>query len=188
LKGTTQLSGDREEKASRDARGHATVTGSPSSEGPVGLALLEPDQPGNFGAALRLVACFGVRLEVVEPCGFPLDERRIRRAGMDYVDHAEWRRHADVEAFTRTMAGEGRRLILLSARAQTAYHRFAFDAGDVLAVGSESRGAPTAITERAVAVRIPMRPGLRSLNVVTAAAIGLAEAIRQLNGWPAATK
>lgn len=158
-----------------------------NAEGPVRLALLEPDQPGNFGAALRLTACLGVRLEVVEPCGFPLDERRIRRAGMDYVAHADWRRHAGVDAFTRTMADEGRRLILLSARAQTAYHRFAFSAGDVLAVGSESRGAPPAIVEQATAVCIPMHAGLRSLNVVTAAAIGLAEALRQLDGWPAAT-
>jgi tRNA (cytidine/uridine-2'-O-)-methyltransferase len=153
----------------------------------VRLALLEPDQPGNFGAALRLTACLGIRLEVVEPCGFPLDERRIRRVGMDYVAHADWRRHADVDAFTRTMASERRRLILLSARAQTAYHRFAFGAGDVLAVGSESRGAPAAIVAQATAVRIPMRASLRSLNVVTAAAIGLAEALRQLDGWPAAT-
>ena len=153
---------------------------------PVRLALLEPDQPGNFGAALRLAACFGVRLEVVEPCGFPLDERRIRRAGMDYVAHADWRRHAGIDAFTKTMASEGRRLILLSARAQTAYHCFAFKSGDVLAVGSESRGAPPVMVEQAMAVRIPMRTSLRSLNVVTAAAIGLAEALRQLDGWPAA--
>ena len=158
------------------------------STSPVRLALLEPDQPGNFGAALRLAACFGVQLEVIEPCGFPLDERRIRRAGMDYVAHAEWRRHAGVMPFVETMASEGRRLVLLSARAQTDYHRFAFGAGDVLAVGSESRGAPLAIAEQAMAVRIPMRAGLRSLNVVTAAAIGLAEALRQLNGWPAATE
>ena len=159
-----------------------------NTEGPVRLALLEPDQPGNFGAVLRLAACLGVRLEVVEPCGFPLDERRIRRVGMDYAAHADWRRHVGVDAFAKLMGSEGRRLILLSARAQTDYHRFAFSAGDVLAVGSESRGAPPAIAEQAMAVRIPMRAGLRSLNVVTAAAIGLAEAIRQLDGWPAATE
>jgi tRNA (cytidine/uridine-2'-O-)-methyltransferase len=167
--------------------GHAAVMTIRHTEGPVGLALLEPDQPGNFGAALRLAACLGVRLEVVEPCGFPLDERRIRRAGMDYVAHADWRRHAGVLPFMRAMANEGRRLVLLSARAQTDYHRFAFSAGDVLAVGSESSGAPLAIAEQAMAVRIPMRAALRSLNVVTAAAIGLAEALRQLDGWPSAT-
>ena len=164
------------------------MTATSCSEGPVRLALLEPDQPGNFGAALRLAACLGVRLEVVEPCGFPLDERRIRRVGMDYVAHVDWRRHAGVDAFARTMASEGRRLILLSARAQTAYHRFAFGAGDVLAVGSESRGAPSVIVEQATTVRIPMHASLRSLNVVTAAAMGLAEALRQLDGWPAATQ
>lgn len=158
------------------------------TDSPVRLALLEPDQPGNFGAALRLAACLGVKIEVVEPCGFPLDERRIRRAGMDYAAFADWRRHAGIDAFTQTMASERRRVILLSARAQTAYHRFAFKLGDVLAVGSESRGAPPAIVEQATAVRIPMRTSLRSLNVVTAAAIGLAEALRQLDGWPAATE
>jgi tRNA (cytidine/uridine-2'-O-)-methyltransferase len=152
---------------------------------PLRLALVEPDQPGNFGASLRLAACLGVALEVVEPTGFPLDERRIRRAAMDYADHVVWRRHAGVEPFLTAMAVEGRRLVLLSARAETAYHRFAFAAGDVLAVGSESRGAPPAFAEQvAASVRIPLRPGLRSLNIVTAAAIGLGEALRQLDALP----
>jgi tRNA (cytidine/uridine-2'-O-)-methyltransferase len=147
--------------------------------------MVEPDQPGNFGAALRLAACFGAALEVVEPTGFPLDERRIRRAAMDYARHVAFRRHAGVPAFLATMAAERHRLILLSARAETAYHRFTFAAGDVLALGSESRGAPAALAERvAAAVRIPMRPGMRSLNVVTAAAIGLTEALRQLDALP----
>jgi tRNA (cytidine/uridine-2'-O-)-methyltransferase len=151
----------------------------------VRLALVEPDQPGNFGASLRLAACFGVALEVVEPAGFPLDERRIRRAAMDYARHVAWRRHAGIEPFLATVAAEGCRLVLLSARAETAYHRFAFAAGDVLAVGSESRGVPPALAWRVgAAVRIPLRPGLRSLNVVTAAAIGLTEALRQLNALP----
>lgn len=152
---------------------------------PVALALVEPDQPGNFGAALRLAACLGVPVEVVEPTGFPLDERRIRRAAMDYAEHVAFRRHASLAAFIERMDDEGRRLVLLSARADAAYHRFAFSAGDVLAVGSESRGAPPALVARATAaLRIPMRPGLRSLNVVTAAAIGLAEALRQQQALP----
>jgi tRNA (cytidine/uridine-2'-O-)-methyltransferase len=156
-----------------------------SEPSPLRLALIEPDQPGNFGASLRLAACFGVPLEVVEPTGFPLDERRIRRAAMDYADHVAWRRHAGVDPFLERMTAEGRRLILLSVRAETAYHRFAFAAGDVLAVGSESRGAPPALVEQVTAaVRIPLRPGLRSLNVVTAAAIGLSEALRQLKALP----
>lgn len=154
---------------------------------PIGLALVEPDQPGNFGAALRLAACLGVPVEVVEPTGFPLDERRIARAAMDYARHVAFRRHATVPAFLGCMAGEGRRLVLLSARGETAYHHFTFEAGDVLAVGSESRGAPPALAAAvASSLRIPMCPGLRSLNVVTAAAIGLAEALRQLDALPGA--
>lgn len=150
------------------------------------LALVEPDQPGNYGALLRLAACFAIELEVVEPCGFPLDERRIRRVGMDYAQHVVTRRHADLARFLVTMASEGRRLVLLSAKAHTAYHRFAFDAGDVLVVGSESRGAPPALVEHVAArLRIPIHPGMRSLNVVTAAAIGVAEALRQLDALPA---
>lgn len=154
---------------------------------PLRLALVEPDQPGNFGAALRLAACFGVALEVVEPCGFPLDDRRIRRVGMDYAPHVAVRRHVDLARFLATMDGEGRRLVLLSARAETAYHRFAFAPHDVLVVGSESRGAPPALVAHVpVRLRIPIRPGMRSLNMVTAAAIGLAEALRQLDALPGA--
>jgi tRNA (cytidine/uridine-2'-O-)-methyltransferase len=152
---------------------------------PVGLALVEPDQPGNFGAALRLAACLGVPVEVVEPTGFPLDERRIRRVAMDYAGHVAFRRHTSLATFLERMGDEGRRLVLLSARADAAYHHFAFSAGDVLAVGSESRGPPPALVAgAAAAVRIPRRPGLRSLNVVTAAAIGLAEALRQQRALP----
>ena len=152
---------------------------------PLHLALIEPDQPGNFGAVLRLVACFGLRLEVVEPCGFPLDERRIRRVAMDYAAEVVIRRHADLDRFTATMRAEKRRLVLLSARAQTAYHHFVFAAGDVVVVGSESRGAPAALdAEVAARLRIPIRPGMRSLNVVIAAAIGCAEALRQLDALP----
>ncbi len=156
-----------------------------SAPAPVGLALVEPDQPGNFGAALRLAACLGVAVEVVEPAGFPLDARRIARAAMDYAQHVSYRKHPALTPFLACMAAEGRRLVLLSAQAETAYHAFSFEPGDVLAVGSESRGAPPGLVgEVAAAVRIPMRPGLRSLNVVTAAAIGLAEALRQLEALP----
>ncbi len=149
------------------------------------LALFEPDQPGNFGAMLRLGACLDVAIEVIEPCGFPLDERRIRRAAMDYATQVVWRRHAGLDDFLASAAREARRLVLLSARASTAYHAFAYRPGDVLVLGSESRGASPALREAcAAAVRIPIRSGLRSLNLATAGAIGLAEALRQLGAWP----
>lgn len=149
------------------------------------VALFEPDQPGNFGALLRLGACLGVAVDVIEPCGFPLDDRRIRRAAMDYAGHVAYRRHAGLDAFLALMAAEARRLVLLSAHAATAYHRFAFARGDVLVLGSESRGASAALRAACpAAVRVPIRPGLRSLNVTIAGAIGVAEALRQLGALP----
>lgn len=145
------------------------------------IALFEPELAPNFGAMLRLAACFGVPVEVIEPAGFPLDDRRIRRAGMDYLRHARWRRHLDFAAFERWRRADARRLVLLSTRAPLAYHRFAFRPGDVLLLGRESSGVPDAVRAAADAVlRVPIRPETRSLNLVTAAAIALGEAARQL--------
>ncbi len=130
---------------------------------------------------LRLCACFGVTVEVIEPCGFPLDDRRIRRTGMDYLRHAVWRRHVDWPAFESWRRSEGRRLVALSRHASLPHHRFAFRPDDVLLLGRESAGLPPEVLAAADhALAIPMRPQLRSLNVVTAAAIVLAEALRQL--------
>ncbi|HRY26944.1 MAG TPA: TrmH family RNA methyltransferase [Geminicoccaceae bacterium] len=165
----------------------AVITATTTTQGRVRLALFEPDQPGNFGAVLRLGACLGVAVDVIEPCGFPLDERRIRRAAMDYATQVVWRRHAGLGEFLAVAAEEARRLVLLSTRASTAYHAFAYRPRDVLVLGSESRGASPALRAAcARAVRIPIRPELRSLNLATAAAIGLAEALRQLGAWPGA--
>lgn len=145
-----------------------------------GLALFEPDQPGNLGAAMRLCACFAVPLHIIEPCGFPLDERRVRRAGMDYMAQVAWRRHADFAAFEDWRLSASRRLILLSTSGSELFHRTTFQAGDLLLVGAESRGAPPAIHQCADRrVRIPLAAGARSLNVVVAAGIVLAEALRQ---------
>ena len=159
------------------------------------LALLEPDRPHNLGAALRLTACLGVELHVIEPCGFPLDDRRIRQSGLDYIAFARWSRHADFAAFeaaalrppTPPEAGTEyapRRLVLLTTCAETPYHRASYRADDVLVVGRESRGAPPWLHARAdLAVRVPMRPGARSLNVVVAAALVLGEAMRQTGAF-----
>lgn len=149
------------------------------------LALFEPDRPHNLGTALRLGACLGVAVDVVEPCGFPLDDRRIREAALDYGGLAEWRRHATLDDFlaSRAAAGGQRRLVLLSTRASLPYHRAAYRGDDILMLGRESAGVPDSVHELAdLRVRIPLRPGLRSLNVVTAAAIVLGEALRQTGG------
>ena len=153
------------------------------------LALYQPDIPQNAGALLRLGACFGVPVDIIEPCGFVLGDRRFRRAGMDYLDLAEWRRHASWEAFLewrRATGGDGRgRLVLLTTKARQRYDRFAFDPEDTLLVGRESAGVPDEV-HRAVdaAIRVPMRPGARSLNVALAAALVLGEALRSTGGFP----
>jgi tRNA (cytidine/uridine-2'-O-)-methyltransferase len=146
------------------------------------LVLHEPDIPQNAGALLRLGACLGVGVDMIEPCGFLLDDRRLRRAGMDYLERADWRRHASWDAFLAARAAG--RLVLLTTKGDTAYHHFAFRTGDALVVGSESAGAPAHVHDAADArLVIPMRPGLRSLNVALAAAIALGEALRQTGGF-----
>ena len=148
--------------------------------GDLRLALYRPDIAANFGAMLRLCACLGVDVEVVEPCGFPLDDRRIRRSGMDYLRHVRYRRHLDWDAFRRWLEAEQRRLVLLTRHAALRYHRVRYGPRDVLLVGQESRGVPETVRRQAdLAVAIPMRRGVRSLNLVTAAAMVLGEALRQ---------
>lgn len=154
---------------------------------PTGLhiALHEPDIPQNAGALMRLAACLGATLHVIEPCGFVLDDRRLRRAGMDYLDSLDLRRHASWERFRAAPPG---RLVLLTTRASVPYLDFAFRPGDVLLLGSEGAGVPDAVHEAVEArVRIPMRPGMRSLNVALAAAMVLGEAIRQTQAAPGET-
>ncbi|MCB1503300.1 MAG: tRNA (cytidine(34)-2'-O)-methyltransferase [Bauldia sp.] len=156
-------------------------------EGPetVALALYQPDIPQNAGNIFRLAACLGVPVDVVEPAGFDLSDRALRRAGMDYIPHAAIRRHLDWSAFEAARRGEGRRLVLLTTRAEESYLDFAFSPRDVLLLGRESAGVPDAVHEAADArIVIPIRAGLRSLNVASAAAMVLGEALRQTGGFP----
>jgi len=146
------------------------------------LALYQPDIPQNAGALIRLGACMGVGIDIIEPCGFLFSDAAFRRAAMDYRELAEVVRHASWSAFLAT-CGTGR-LVLLSARSTTAYTLVEFRAEDILLLG-ESAGVPEAVRERAdVCVRIPMREGLRSLNVAQAGAMVLSEALRQTSGFP----
>lgn len=148
------------------------------------LALFQPDIPQNLGAAIRLAACLGAPLDVIEPCGFPLSDAAIRRAAMDYGALADVTRHASWDRF-HTQAGARGRLVLFTTRGATPLTDFAFRADDTLLFGRESAGAPDAVHAAAQArVFIPLAAGARSLNVVTAAAIGLAEALRQTGGFP----
>ncbi|MBV9881450.1 MAG: tRNA (cytidine(34)-2'-O)-methyltransferase [Sphingomonadaceae bacterium] len=146
------------------------------------LALYQPDQAGNVGTILRLAACLGVPVDIVEPCGFPWSDRALKRAGMDYAEIAAVTRHADWEEFERGLAG---RLVLLTTSGDVRLDEARFDKGDVLLLGSESRGVPAEIHHRAaLRARIPQVAGTRSLNIAVAAGIALAEALRQTEGWP----
>ena len=148
------------------------------------IALFQPEIAGNVGAVMRLGACFGVAVDLIEPLGFAWDDKRVRRTAMDYIDHVDVARHANFEAFTAT-AGRAR-LILLTTKADASLYDFAFNADDILLFGQESAGVPAAVAEAAsAAVRIPLRPQVRSFNLATAAAIALAEALRQTESLPA---
>jgi len=146
------------------------------------MALFEPDIPQNTAALIRLAACLGVPIDVVEPCGFLFSDAGFRRAGLDYVDLAEIVRHASWEAFQTTLPG---RVVLLTTKATLAHTAFAFAPSDTILLGRESAGVPEFVHEAADAkVRIPLKPGLRSLNVAQAGAMVLGEALRQIKGFP----
>ena len=149
---------------------------------PVRLALHQPDQAGNVGTILRSAACFGVPVDIVEPCGFPWSDRALKRAGMDYAAMAQVTRHAGWESFEAQLAG---RLVLLTTRGDTRLDDARFEAGDVLMLGAESGGVPAQVHARAdLRIRIPQAAGTRSLNIAVAGGIALAEALRQIRGWP----
>ena len=149
------------------------------------LALYQPDIPQNAGAIMRLCACLGVEVHVIEPAGFDLSDRALRRAGMDYLVHVHPMRHLSWQEFSDWRQQQGRRLVLLTTSADRTYADFAYADGDMLALGRESAGVPDAVHAAADArIRIPMVAGLRSLNVATAAAMVLGEALRQIDGFP----
>jgi tRNA (cytidine/uridine-2'-O-)-methyltransferase len=147
------------------------------------LALFQPDIPQNLGAAIRLAACLGVSLDIVEPCGFALSDRALRRAAMDYSEVADMVRH---DSWARFQADRGPgRLILFTTKAAEPFHSFRFAPDDTLLFGRESAGVPDEVHTAADArLVIPIAAGARSLNLVSAAAIALGEALRQINAWP----
>jgi tRNA (cytidine/uridine-2'-O-)-methyltransferase len=148
------------------------------------LALFEPDIPQNAGALLRLAACFGVEIDLIEPCGFLLDDRRFKRATLDYVANLAISRHVSWRAFLADRS-PGSRLILMTTSGDIALHSFAFADDDTILLGRESAGAPVAVHRAASArVRIPLCPPARSLNVALAGAIALAEGLRQTGLFP----
>ena len=146
------------------------------------LALYQPDMPPNTGTLMRLAACWGLGLDIIEPCGFVFDDKKLKCAAMDYIEHLDYVRHRSWQDFYHQIGK--RRLVLLTTKADIAYHHFAFYPDDVLMVGRESAGVPEAVHDQVNArVIIPMRPEVRSLNVAMAAGIVLGEALRQTKGF-----
>jgi tRNA (cytidine/uridine-2'-O-)-methyltransferase len=147
------------------------------------LALYQPDIPQNTGTMLRMAACLGVAVDIIEPAGFDVSDRNFRRAGLDYLDRLEIVRHASWRAFEEWRAKQRLRLVLATTKAAMPYTDLAFEPRDVLLVGRESAGVPDEVHAAADArVIVPMRPGMRSLNVAVAAAMILGEALRQTGG------
>lgn len=148
-----------------------------AGEFPMRIALCQPDIPQNAGAILRLGACFGAGVDLIGPMGFVVTDKRLRRAGMDYLDLADLRQFASFEAYIATSPG---RMVLMTTKAAVDVYDFRFSADDVLVMGSESAGAPPEVHAAAdAAIRLPMQSGARSLNVALAAAMALGEALRQ---------
>ncbi len=147
------------------------------------IALFEPEIAGNVGAVLRLGACLGAGIDLIEPMGFAWDDKRVRRAAMDYIDHVAIARHAGFDAFRASIGS--RRLILFTTKSRDSIYDFSFHADDVLLFGKESAGVPDTVASTCDArVRIPMRPEVRSMNLATSTALALGEGLRQTGSLP----
>lgn len=153
---------------------------------PIRIALYQPDIPGNTGTILRLAACLGLGVDLIEPAGFDVSDRNLKRAGMDYLAMAALTRHVNFERFDEGLRVENRRLILASTKAALPYTEFAFEPGDTLLFGRESAGVPESVHERADhRVLIPMVEGQRSINLAVSVAMIVGEALRQTGGFAA---
>jgi len=149
------------------------------------IALFQPDIPQNTGTILRLAACMAVGVDIIEPCGFVFGDKRMRRAGMDYLEGVDIVRHESWEVFQKTSMAAAQRIVLLTTRSDRLYTDFTFQANDVLLLGRESAGAPEEVHQAADArLTIPMAEGMRSINVAISGALVLGEALRQTKTFP----
>lgn len=149
------------------------------------IVLYQPDIPHNTGAILRFAACIGAEVDLIEPTGFDLSDRGLKRAGMDYVEQAALHRHISFDAFERWRAERASRLVLLTTKAERSYLDFAFRHDDLILFGRESAGVPDTVHDKADArLIVPMRPGLRSINLAMTVAMVFGEALRQVGGLP----
>jgi tRNA (cytidine/uridine-2'-O-)-methyltransferase len=146
------------------------------------LCLYEPEIAGNVGAVMRLGACVGVSIDLIEPMGFEWDDKRVRRTAMDYIDHVDVARHPSFNEFRAITPG---RLILFTTKGFASPYEFEFRSDDILLFGKESGGVPGDVAALADArLRVPLRPGVRSFNLATTAALAIGEALRQTGGFP----
>lgn len=147
------------------------------------LALFQPEIPQNVGTLLRLGACLNVPVDVIEPCGFLLSDKRMKRAGMDYMQYVDWTRHSSWDDFQQKYTGQRR--IALDVKGEMAHHNFSFHSDDILLLGQEGDGLPDSVFNACDArVVIPMCSNVRSLNVAVAGAMVLNEALRQTQQFP----
>lgn len=145
------------------------------------IALYQPDIAGNTGTILRLAACLGLDVDLIEPAGFDISDRALKRAGMDYLERAALTRHIDWNAFEEERRRRGRRLVLLSTKATASYMDFDFASTDTLLFGRESAGVPERVHDSADArLTIPMVESARSINIALSVAMVAGEALRQL--------
>jgi len=150
------------------------------------IALYEPDIPQNTGTILRLCACLGIEAHIIEPAGFPTSDRAFRRAGMDYLDQVTIVRHASWDRFESWRREQFLRLVLFTTRAERSFLEHGYAKRDILLFGRESAGVPEAVHAAAdIRIVVPMRMGLRSLNVAMTCALAAGEALRQTGGFPA---
>jgi len=148
------------------------------------IALYQPDIPQNTGTILRMAACMAIGVDIIEPCGFALDDKRLRRAGMDYLDQVDLNRHTSWATFQKNCTETSNRLVLLTTSGNLPYCDFVFKTDDRLLLGRESAGAPAEVHNAADArIRIPITEGTRSLNIAVAASMVLGEALRQTSGF-----
>lgn len=151
----------------------------------VALVLYQPDIPQNTGTILRMAACLAVPVHIIEPTGFDLTDRTLKRAGLDYLSSVEIVRHRSFDAFQDQRSDRPGRLVLLTTKADSSYTDFKFTNDDFIMLGRESAGVPDNVHEAAdIRLSIPIQRDLRSLNIAVAGAMVLGEALRQTNAWP----
>ena len=163
-----------------------TISYRPNPQQPMQIALFQPDIPQNTGTILRLCACLDMAAHIIEPAGFPFSDRLFRRAGMDYLDHVSVTRHDSWSKFRDWRASQGYRLLLFTTKGATNYLDFRYEPSDILLLGRETAGVTDEVVAAADArLVIPIKAGLRSLNVAMTAAMAAGEALRQVRNLPA---